>query len=211
LATVAATPVIALVLVLWQPYAASKETIASLQLLCDKAGESYFEVPSEVEGVYLDPSVSGDSFSGIVDGKYRYRSFGVIGEPLLNAGDLLFYEEPNQRPSGMGSDPYVRHEAPGPRATPVPDLASEYGIFQTREKGPTAELTADMVKTQVNVKHLGTGKIMASLTFVMSDRDRTVCGHSGKDHLGVQAFVRKALNLSRRFPSELPGGTSRSE
>lgn len=186
------------------PFRLAKEAEVLFHERCKSAAERIIGTPQDVQSVYLDRDGRED-FDNIVKGVYGEHGSGILGEPLVNGGWLLYFEKQNDRQRLDGSiAKYRKHVLRDWKGEPVEELTSEYGVFQKALVSDDDEKRLGVRGTEVTVKNLKTGQIIATLTFFTSSRHRTICGQSGDGHFGVSDFVRRSLNLTRRFPSAFP-------
>jgi hypothetical protein len=55
--------------------------------------------------------------------------------------------------------------------------------------------------TEVAIKNMRDGSVVATLTYFTSRKHAMVCGQSGNGEFGVDLFILRALKLTRQFPS----------
>lgn len=178
---------------------------------CRDAGERILSIPRDVDSIYLEPD-GGEYFDRIVNGVYAGHGGGILGEPLVNSGMLLFIEKPNDRQGRDGNAAkYRKHALRDWKGEPVEVLASEHGVFQKALIDDSVEKRLGVRGKQVTVKNLKSEQIIASLTYYTSRRHRKICGHQGDGTFGVSEFVRRSLNLTKRFPSVAVSGIGRQE
>jgi hypothetical protein len=186
------------------PFRLAKEAEELFRERCVAAGEKIFETPADVQSVYLDRD-GGQYFENIVNGVYGGYGGGILGEPLVNSGFLLYFEKQNDRQRVDGSTAkYWKHGLKDWKGEPEEELTSEFGVFQKSLVSDDVEKRLGVHGTEVTIKNLRDEHIVASLVFYTSSRHRIICGHTGNGHFGVSDFVRKSLNLTRQFPSAFP-------
>jgi len=186
------------------PIRLAREADAVFQSLCQSAGEKIAVAPQSVEGVYLEPN-SERYFDKIAKGTYAGHGSGQVGNPLVFTGFLRYFEESNARRSVPGAARYLKHGLNDWKGAPEDALTSNYGIFQEKidigNHGGSDVKVLGIEGTQVVVKDLRTGQITATLTYFTNARLRKICGHSGADRFSVRDFIKRALNLTPRFPN----------
>ena len=182
------------------PFKLASESKNLFKEKCKYAGEEFIYTPDAVKSVYLDSDWS-QSFNKIIDGTYSGSGGGILGDPLVNSGYLLFFERKNKyKRSDNNEAKYTKHALNDWQGVPVNKLSSEYGVFQDRLFSKHESERLGLYGNEVSVKNLKTGKIAAKLTYYYSKSHRTICGHSDVKYFTVSEFIRRALNLSRQFP-----------
>lgn len=183
------------------PFRLAKEAEQFFNEKCKSAGERIVDTPQNVQSVYLDRD-GGQYFDSIVKGVYGGSGGGILGEPLVNSGWLLYFEKQNDRQRIDGSTTkYRKHALKDWKGEPIEELTSEYGVFQKSLVSDSDEKKLGVRGTEVTIKNLKTEQVIATLAYFTSSRHRTICGQSGDGRFGVSDFVRKSLNLTRQFPS----------
>lgn len=191
------------------PLRLAREALALFEEKCGDAGERIVSTPQNVESIYLDRD-GGEYFDGIVKGIYSGHGGGILGEPLVNSGLLLFIEKPNDRSNpDVGAAKYRKHVLRDWRGEPVEELVSEFGVFKKALIEDEVEKRLGVRGTQVTVKNLKSDQVISTLIFYTSRRHRAVCGHKGEGSFHVSEFVRRSLNLTKRFPSIVATGTGK--
>lgn len=193
------------------PFRLAKQAKLVFDERCKTAGEKIMDSPQGVQSVYLDRD-GGAYFDNIVNGVYAGHGGGILGEPLVNSGLLLYFEKKNDRQRMDGSTAkYRRYVFRDWKGEPVEELTSDYGVFQMNLTTEDEQKRLRISGTEVTIKHVKTGQIIATLTYFTSDRHRAICGHSNKEHFSVSEFVRRALNLTQRFPSAYSDNTGKNQ
>jgi hypothetical protein len=189
------------------PFRLAREAKAVFYERCKTAGEKIIETPHNVQSVYLDRD-SGEYFNNIVNGVFAGHGGGILGEPLVNSGWLMYVEKQNNRQRLDNSTAkYRKHVLRDWKGEPVEELTSDYGVFQKTLTSDDEKKRLQVRGTEVTVKNLKTGQVTATLTYFTSGRHSAICGQSSDGYFGVSDFVRKSLNLERRFPSAFPQDT----
>jgi hypothetical protein len=181
------------------PFRLANEADTLFSERCKSAGESVFETPQDVDGIYLD-SEGGEDFSAIVNGVYRSSGGGILGAPLVNSGYLRYFETQGDGVTGQ----YRRYRVNDWKGESTAELASVYGVFQRSLVADDDAKRLGVRGTEVTIRNLRNQETVATLVYYTNSRHRTICGHPGDGNFSVSAFIRKSLNLKRRFPSIFP-------
>jgi hypothetical protein len=184
------------------PFRMAREAGQVFELKCKLAGERILRKPTEdVKGLFLERD-GGDYFQQIKDGVYNGSGSGILGEPLVNSGLLMFTEKPNDRPrpEDGGQFKYRRHGFKDWKGQPVNEFESEYGVYR-KELTTEAERRLGLRGAEIAIKDLRTNEVLATTTYFVSSRQRKFCGEASDGNFGVSQFVRRALDLKRSYPS----------
>lgn len=186
------------------PFRLAREAKVLFDEHCKTAGERIIESPQDVQSIYLDRD-GGQYFDNIDNGIYTAHGGGVLGYSFVNSGLILYYEKQNDRPrQHEPAVKYRKHVLRDWKGEPVEELTSDYGVFQTDLVNKDQQKRLQVRGTEVTVKNLKTGQVVATLTYFTSNRHRAICGHSDKRQFSVSDFIRRSLNLTRRFPTMYP-------
>lgn len=164
----------------------------ALSHLCATAGEKIIDMPTDVEGLYLE-QIGSFSFGNIHDGKYGWRSSGLMGEVLVNSGLLSFYEYPDEK-----SKSYRRYDVVA-KDQAVDSLLSAYVVTRSKATS-TKEEQLGIKGFETTVKRLANGEQVASLRFFYHAKTSRICGFQKKAQVSETDFLTRALRLRRRFP-----------
>jgi hypothetical protein len=184
------------------PFRIAREANQVFQVKCQQAGERIARKPTEpVKGLYLERDGS-ERYEQIKDGVYHASGSGILGEPLVNSGLLLFMEKNNDRPrpEDGGQFKYRRHGFKDWKGEPVDDITSEYGLYRK-------DLTGDLEQklgirgAEISIKDLKSAEIVATTTYFVSTRQRKFCGEAPNGYFDVGQFVMRALGLTKIYPS----------
>lgn len=159
--------------------------------LCATAGEEITEVPGDVDALYFE-QVGGLSFGDIKDGKYRWKSWGLTGETLVNNNFLRFSEYPSKNAKA-----YRRYDAVA-KAQPADRLLSAYGVFVSKVS-TTADEQLGIEGYESTIKRLANGEQVARKRFFYHVRTSRICGDRNGDQLSDTDFLIRALHLKRKF------------
>lgn len=183
------------------PLRISREAKAAFQEHCKTAGEVILQSPTGVQSLYLEPDSSA-RFGGIVDGRYRNVSASILGEPLTNSGLLAYFEKKNPLLEKDPSAPkFTRFLMKERKFETIDGLTSEYGVFQRSLVSDEEKNRLQLGGTEVVIKNIRDGSVVATLTYFTSRKHAMVCGQSGNGEFGVDLFILRALKLTRQFPS----------
>ena len=180
------------------PFRIAREAGQVFEVRCARAGERSHKRPVEgVKGLYFDPD-GGERYEQIEGGIYRASGGGILGEPLVNSGLLLFLEKNNVRPRPEEGGPYKyrRHGFKDWKGQPVNELASEYGVY-TMDLTSAAERKLGIRGAEISIKDLKTAEIVATTTYFVSTRQRRFCGVAPNGNFDVGRFVTRALDLRK--------------
>lgn len=183
------------------PLRISKETKAAFQEHCKSAGEVILQSPTGIQSLYLEPDSSA-RFGGVKDGRYHDVSGSILGEPLTNSGLLAFFEKKNPQLEKDPSAPkFTRFLMKERRFEAIDELTSEYGVFQRSLVSDEEKNRLKLGGTEVAIKNMRDGSVVATLTYFTSRKHAMVCGQSGNGEFGVDLFILRALKLTRQFHS----------
>lgn len=188
------------------PLRLAAEALSFFNEKCALAGERLIRKASEeVQGLYFDPN-GARYFERIERGVYSGHGSGVLGEPLVNTGWLLFFErKPLFR--SKGSEPatlYTRHYLRDRVGQPAHELQSRYGVFSRELVDPAVSKTLGVRGTEIRIVDLKTDEVIADTTFFASEKHRRFCGSAPDGSFKAESFIRRALNLKRQYPSIAP-------
>lgn len=184
------------------PYMLSRQAEHLFAARCATAVETIVKVvDDDVEGVYVDPD-GGVNYGEIKDGVYRYSSFGILGEPLVNSGLLRFFERNNDRPRPEDNGPasYRRHAAKDWKGEPANELASKYAVLGQKVTTKEEEKLG-ISGRRTSIVIVGSNEEIASTTYFASNKHHKICGHETNGTYSTSDFVIRALRLKRQFPS----------
>lgn len=151
----------------------AREANSVFEAKCKEAGERILRRPTqEVKGLFLEQD-GGERYERITEGIYHAWGGGILGEPLVNSGLLMFMEKPNERPrpEDGGEFKYRRHSLKDWKGEPVNELASEYGLYR-RDLTSEAERKLGLRGAEVTIRDLRTSEIVAITTYFVSSRQR---------------------------------------
>lgn len=183
------------------PFRLAREARDLMIVKCKDAGERILRHPAErVKGLFLERD-GAERYEHIRDSVYYGRAGGILGEPLVNSGLLMFIEKPNERPrTEDGADFKYRRHGPGDwRGQGVNDLKSEYGLFQ-RDLTSEAERRLGLRGAEITIRDLRTNETLATTTYFVSTRERRFCGEAPNGDFDVGQFVIRALDLLKPYP-----------
>jgi len=114
-------------------------------------------------------------------------------------------EKPNDRPrlGETGQHKYRRHVLKDWKGSPVNEIESEYGLFH-KDLTTDAEKKLGISGAEVEIRNLGTNEVIATTTYFVSSRHQRFCGNAPNGEFSVSAFIIRALNLTRQYPSAWP-------
>lgn len=165
---------------------------------CVQAGDQVFDQPARsVRGLYLAHDASY-SYGELRNGVYRWRNSGIMGEPLVNSGLLLFFEKPAPREQPDGR--YTRHVMNDRVGTAVNELESEYGVFR-RELVTAEDKSRGLDGVEISIRDLKTSQPIATTTYFVNTTLGVFCGNAQGNHYSESDFVVRALALTRQYPS----------
>ncbi|MBK9160525.1 MAG: hypothetical protein IPM27_02985 [Nitrosomonadales bacterium] len=165
---------------------------------CVLAGEVLPQEPvGEVKSLYLDNDWS--TRFGVKSGVLSDGGGGILGEPLVNSGWLLFFETKNQY--GRQAGKFKKYSFVDGRKWEYGDaFTSKYAVFVT-----------DMVKdidprlkvggAEVSIVDLEAKETIASTTYFISRRDGKFCGDMPSGYFDTSEFIRRALGLKMQYPA----------
>lgn len=178
------------------PFRLAREAERAFQQRCATAGQKFYGHPQDVQSIYLDRD-GGSYFENIVDGIYGAHGGGILGEPLVNSGFLLYFEKPNDRQRQDGSTAkYRRHGFRDWKGEPLEELTSEFGVFQ-RSLVTEEEKKLGLSGTEVTVKGLRSEQVIASAVVFTSSRHRAICGHAGNTRFAVSDFGSSDISVGQ--------------
>ena len=185
------------------PFRLAHEGDKTFDEYCKNSGEKIYEIPQYVESVYLEPD-SASQFNKIKNGVYGGHGSGILGGSLVNSGMLLYFEKKNDANLKDANAPkYTKHILQDWKGEPVNEISSEYAVIQTKLVSEEEQTNLKISGTEVSVKNLKTGKVMATLVYFTNSSNRRICGQSSDGDFTVNSFVWRALNLKKQFPNAL--------
>lgn len=184
------------------PFRAARAAGELMEIRCKLAGERILRrPPREVKGLFLELD-GGDRYEQIKDGVYSAFGSGILGEPLVNSGLLMFMEKPNDRPrpDDGGEFKYRRHAFRDWKGQPTNELQSEYGLYR-RDLTSETDRKLGIVGTEITIRDSRTNETVATTTYFVSSRERKFCGTAPNGRFDVGQFAIRALDLKKRYPS----------
>jgi hypothetical protein len=166
------------------PLRLAREARAVMLERCQLAGERMHLRPAvDVKGLFLQRN-GAERFEQIKDGVYQGSGGGLLGDPLVNSGLLLFFETLNdgRRPDDGGQFKY-----------------REFGVFY-KDLTTESERRLGIRGAELTVMDLRTNDVLATTTYFVSRRDRRFCGHAPDGAFDATQFVMRALDLKKRYP-----------
>lgn len=205
LAIAISVPVVFVASMYWgedAPLRRAREATRLFEARCAVAGERILLKPTEdVRGLFLERDGS-ERYENIKAGAYQSHSTGILGEPLVNSGLLLFFETLNDRSVRRETEAfrYRRHGFKDSKGKPVDELEGEYGLYY-KELASDVDRKLGLRGVEISIRDLRDAKIVATTTYFVHLRQRKFCGEALNDNFDVGQFAVRALNLKKRYPS----------
>jgi hypothetical protein len=182
------------------PFHIARKAAKRMTELCDTAGEKILRVPSDVQGIFLDPDSSW-GFGNIDRGIYTRSWGGTGGQAFLNKGLIRFFETlPYSHTTKESKSSHYDRHVLYQQTQQVNELLSEYGVFLTKLTDPDD----DRLGTEgyeLSIKELSTNEVLATSRIFHNKPTRKFCGHQVNGTADGGDFVRRALGLEKRFDS----------
>lgn len=171
---------------------------------CKMAGEKLIKSPpEEVQSLFFEKDYGVNL--RVEGANYSSQGMGIILEPMVNSGWLLYGEKPNDRPR-KGEDPqkkYRKYALRDSKGEPVDEITSKYGVFTT-DMTNDAEKKIGIHGAETRIVDLASKETIAVSTYFVSNRHRGFCGHAPDGNFYTTDLIRRALNLKRQYPSAFP-------
>jgi hypothetical protein len=165
---------------------------------CVLAGEVLPQEPvGTIQSLYIDSD--GGARFGVKDGIILNSGGGILGEPLVNSGFLLFFETKNQFKRQPGK--YKKYSFADGRKWEYSDsFTSRYAVLVTNlSTGIDPRLKVG--GAEVSIVDLEENKKIASTTYFVSRREGKFCGDIPSGYFDTGEFIRRALGLKIQYPS----------
>ena len=180
------------------PFRLAREAKNVFEKKCVMAGEVLPQEPvGEMQSLYLDNDWS--SRFGVKNGVLSDGGGGILGEPLVNSGWLLFFETKNQY--GRQPGKFKKYSfADGRKWVYGDTLTSKYAVF-VKDMVTDVDPRLKVGGAQVSIVDLEANKTIASTTYFVSRRDGKFCGDIPSGYFDTGEFIRRALALKMQYPS----------
>lgn len=168
---------------------------------CALSGEVLPQKPiGEVQGIYLERD--GDVRFGVKNGVVTDQGAGILGEPLVNSGWLLFFETNNQNGrDGEQLGKFKKYSFVDGRKWEYGDtLSSQYAVLVT-EMVKDVDPRLQVGGAKISIVDRATNETLASTTYFFSRRNGKFCGAAPRGYFDSGEFIRRALGLKMQYPS----------
>lgn len=165
---------------------------------CRQAGEWITRQPTTpVEGLFIERDANVAFEQVRANGSYRTRGGGLLGAPMVNNGQLVFFEKPARAAEGAAAPArYTRHRKSDWKGETIDRIESEYGLYHAELTTPE-ERDLGLRAEELVVRHVPSGGVLARAVYVEDPHAQRYCGPRQDGRFSTANFVERVLQLEK--------------